>query len=247
MVGLFDKAGLNSTQIMTSMSRGLVNLAKDGEQPAEAYQRVVGELQGFIDAGDTASALDLAGQVFGTRGAAQFVGALQSGVLNMNDLMAATGATGDTILGVGEETMTFAERWQMTMNTAMVALEPLATAVFTAIGDGLEGVMPWLQQFGDWIAENQWVLAAVAVVIGAVLVAAFVAWAASIWAASVMSHCRGLTVLPVSEDSVSAASNTPSSSARMERFAPARAKPRATPSPMPRLAPVTSTDLPVKS
>lgn len=193
MVGLFDKAGLNSTQIMTSMSRGLVNLAKDGEQPAEAYQRVIGELQGFVDAGDTAAALDLAGQVFGTRGAAQFVGALQSGVLNMNDLMAATGATGDTILGVGAETMDFAERWQMTMNTAMVALEPLATAVFTAIGDGLEGVMPWLQQFGDWLSENQWVLAAVAVVIGAVLVAAFVAWTASIWAANIALLANPIT------------------------------------------------------
>ncbi|QPE05314.1 phage tail tape measure protein [Microbacterium schleiferi] len=193
MVGLFDKAGLNSTQIMTSMSRGLVNLAKDGEQPAEAYQRVIGELQGFIDTGDTAAALDLAGQVFGTRGASQFVGALQSGVLNMNDLMAATGATGDTILGVGEETMTFAERWQQTMNTAMVALEPLATSVFTALGDGLEAVMPWLTQFGDWIAENQWVLAAIAIAIGVVLVAAFIAWAAAIWAANVALFANPIT------------------------------------------------------
>lgn len=181
MVGLFDKAGLNSTQIMTSMSRGLVNLAKDGEQPAEAYQRVIGELQGFIDAGDTASALDLAGQVFGTRGASQFVGALQSGVLNMNDLMAATGATGDTILGVGAETMDFAERWQMTMNTAMVALEPLATAVFDALGDGLEAIMPMVQEFGGWLSENQWVIQATAVVIG-VLAAAFIGLSIATWA-----------------------------------------------------------------
>lgn len=193
LLGSLDKAGVNTQQVLASMRTGLVNLAKDGEQPQEAFKRVTGELQGFVDAGDTAAALDLAGQVFGTRGAAQFVGALQSGVLNMNDLMAATGATGDTILGVGAETMDFAERWQMTMNTAMVALEPLATAVFTAIGDGLEGVMPWLQQFGDWLSENQWVLAAVAVVIGAVLVAAFVAWTASIWAANIALLANPIT------------------------------------------------------
>ena len=110
LMGSLDKAGLNSSQIAAGLSRSLVNLAKDGEAPEEAFNRVVGELQGFVDTGDEAAALDLAGKIFGTRGASQFVGALQSGVLNMGDLMAATGATGDTILGVGEETMDFAER-----------------------------------------------------------------------------------------------------------------------------------------
>lgn len=182
LAGSLDKAGLNTQQVMASLSKGLVTLAKDGEEPQEAFRRVTSELQGFVDTGDTAAALDLASQVFGTRGASQFVGALQSGVLNMNDLMAATGATGDTILGVGEETADFAERWQVTMNTALVALEPLATAVFTAIGDGLAAAMPFLQELGAWVSDNIWVIAAIAAVIGVTLVAAFVAWTVSIWA-----------------------------------------------------------------
>jgi len=181
LVGTFDKAGLNSTQIMSSMSRSLVNLAKDGEQPAEAYERVIGELQGFIDAGDEASALDLAGQVFGTRGASQFVGALQSGVLNVEDLMSATGATGDTILGVAEDTKSFGEQWTQTVNTLMVALEPLATAVFDSVGEGLAFVMPYIEQFGSWISENQWAVQAFALVLG-VLTLAFVGVTIATWA-----------------------------------------------------------------
>ncbi|ALJ20375.1 phage tail tape measure protein [Microbacterium sp. No. 7] len=184
LLGSLDKAGLNSTAVMASMSKGLVTLAKDGEEPQEAFRRVTSELQGFVDEGNTAAALDLASQVFGTRGAAQFVGALQSGVLNMTDLMAATGATGDTILGVGEETMDFAERWQLTMNTALVALEPLATAVFSAVGDGLTSALPLLQDLGAWVGENVEVIGVIAGVIGVTLVAAFVAWTASIWAAT---------------------------------------------------------------
>lgn len=182
LIGSLDKAGLNSTQMLASMSKGLVTLAKDGEQPQEAFARVTSELQGFVDTGDTAAALDLASQVFGTRGASQFVGALQSGVLSMDDLMAATGATADTILGVGEETMTFSDRWQQTLNTAMVAIEPLATALFTAIGDGMEAALPVLQDLGAWASENTGVLAAIAGVIAGTLVAAMVAWTASIWA-----------------------------------------------------------------
>lgn len=182
LVGSLDKAGLNSTQVMSAMSRGLVNLAKDGEEPAEAFARVVDEIGGYIEAGDTAAAIDLAGEVFGTRGATQLVGAIESGTLALDDLVATAGLTGDTILGVGAETQDFAETWQIVKNNAMSALEPLATSIFQGIGDAAAAAMPYLQSFGAWLAENQWVLGVVAGVIGVTLVAAFFAWAASIWA-----------------------------------------------------------------
>lgn len=145
LFGSLDKAGLNSQQVMGSLSKGLVTLAKDGEQPQAAFARVTGELQGFVDEGNTAAALDLAGQIFGTRGATQFVSALQSGVLSMDDLMAATGATSDTILAVGAETTDAAEQWQMLKNKALDALEPIGSAVFGALGEGLA----WVNQLLD--------------------------------------------------------------------------------------------------
>jgi len=185
LAGTLDKAGLNTTQVMASMSKGLVTLAKDGEEPQEAFKRVTQELQGFVDTGDTASALDLASKVFGTRGASQFVGALQSGKLNLEDLMGSVGATGDTILGVGQETMDFAEKAQILGNQAQIALEPLATAVFTAMGDALTFVMPLMESFGAWLKENQGVMIAAAAVIGTVLVGAMIAWTASVVANTV--------------------------------------------------------------
>lgn len=137
LAGTLDKAGLNTSQVMGSMSKGLVTLAKAGEDPQEAFKRVTGELQGFVKSGDTASALDLASKVFGTKGAAQFVGALQSGKVNMDDLTAAVGASEDTILGLGKETADAAENWQLVKNKALLALEPLGTAVFDLAGKAL--------------------------------------------------------------------------------------------------------------
>ncbi|PPH99733.1 phage tail tape measure protein [Rathayibacter sp. AY1B7] len=193
LMGTLDKAGLNSTAILGSMSKGMINLAKDGEEPQAAFQRVTGEIQSFVDAGDTASALNLASEVFGTKGASQFVGALQDGVLNMDDLMSATGATGDTILGVGEETMDFAERWQITLNKAMEAFEPIATAVFTALGDGLTAAMPLLNDLGTWVGENTQSVGIIAGVIGGALVLAFIAWTASIWASTIALLANPIT------------------------------------------------------
>lgn len=159
LLGTLDKAGLNSQAVLNSMSKGMVTLAKDGEQPQEAFRRVTGEIQQFVDAGDTAGALDLASKVFGTKGASQFVGALQSGVVNLNDLQAATGATGDTILGVASETADFAESWQIVKNNALAALEPIGTAAFNMMGsvgrvlaDASEGIGPALSAIGASIA-----------------------------------------------------------------------------------------------
>jgi len=153
LVGMLDKAGMNSTQTMAAMQRSLVNLAKDGEEPADAFQRVIGELEGFIETGDTAAALDLAGKVFGTRGAPQFVAALESGTLATEDIMAAMGATGDTILGVGEETQDAAEKWQILKNNALDALEPIGTAVFGLVGDLLGALVPIAQEWGPKLGE----------------------------------------------------------------------------------------------
>lgn len=185
LIGVMDKAGLNSTQVMSSMSRSLVNLAKDGEEPQQAFQRVVGELQGFIETGDQAAAIDLAGKVFGTRGASQFIAALESGAIGMEDLMGAAGVTEDTILGLSGETMDFAEKWQITMNSAQVAIEPLATAIFDGISAALDFAMPYLQGLGDWIGENTEAIGIFAGILGVTLVAAFVVWTATVWANTV--------------------------------------------------------------
>ena len=134
LAGELDKAGLNSNKMMAAMSKGMVTLAKDGEAPQEAFKRVVGEIEGFIASGDEAAALELAGKVFGTKGAPQFIDALASGRVNLDDLTKAAGQTSDSILDVGAETMDFAEAWQLFKNNVLVWLEPMGAAVFGALG-----------------------------------------------------------------------------------------------------------------
>lgn len=193
MIGSFDKAGLNSSQMMSGMARSLVNLAKDGEKPQEAFERTIKEIEKFVKKGDEAAALDLAGKVFGTRGASQFVGAVQAGALSLDDLAKAAGQTSDTILDVADETDDFAEKWQLVKNNALLALEPLGSAVFDALADVFSDLMPHIEKFGGWLADNTWAIATFAAVIGGTLVAAFVAWTASIWANTIALLANPIT------------------------------------------------------
>lgn len=159
LIGGLSKAGIDSNAVLKGMGRSMTDLAKDGEPTADAFNRVMGEMQGFIDTGDTAAAMDLATDLFGTRAAPQFISALQSGALSMEDLMGATGATQDTILGLADETRTAGQQWDILKNNAMLALEPIGTVIFGLVGDALGSLAEWigtidfspLQEFADQI------------------------------------------------------------------------------------------------
>lgn len=154
LIGTMDRAGLDSQTMIGAMQKGLVNLTSPGESAQDAFKRVTGEIQGFIDSGDQAAAIDLAGQVFGTRGAAQFIGALSNGNLNLQDLIGSAGLSADTILGVGESTQDFGEKWDKFVNQMLIAFEPIGTRVFNFLGDAMSNVAAWAQPAFAWISEN---------------------------------------------------------------------------------------------
>lgn len=153
LVGSLDKAGLNSTQTLAAMSKGLVTLAKDGEEPQAAFRRVTGEIQSLIEEGNVAGAIDLASGIFGTRAASQFVGAVQSGTLALDDLVGGVGASSDTILGVAAETADFAESWQLVKNNALAAIEPLASGVFNLAGGAMGKLAQVAQELSPVVSE----------------------------------------------------------------------------------------------
>lgn len=144
MIGVFDKAGIDADATLGAMRKGLLGMAQPGEDMQATFKRVTGEIQGYIDAGDSAAALNEAKNIFGAKGADQMVQAIQTGVLSMDDLTAATGQTQDTILGVGQETMDAAEKWEILKNRGLEALEPLASGVFDFVGNALGAVLDWL-------------------------------------------------------------------------------------------------------
>lgn len=193
MVGAFDKAGLNSTAVMASLSKGLVTLAKKGEDPKQAFQRVTSEIQGFLNKGNEAAALELASKIFGTRGAMQFVEAMKTGQLSAGDMMKSIGATDDSILGLAEETMDFAEQWQLLKNRALEALEPLGSAVFTWLGDTVAELIPKFQDLCNWVKQNTWVFGVLSAMLTGLLLVGIYQVTAAIWAATAAMLANPIT------------------------------------------------------
>ena len=150
-VGGMDKAGLDASKMTAGLSKALVELAKDGEEPAEAFKRTTGEIQAMAEAGDIAGATELSSKLFGTKNAPQFMAALKDGRLNMDDLTAAAVGSGDTILEASADTADFAEQWQLFGNKMQILIAPLAEKVFNIIGAGMTWIndvaVPYLEKF----------------------------------------------------------------------------------------------------
>lgn len=170
LIGSLDKAGLDADKTIAGMSRAMVAFAKDGREPKKALFETITEIENFTAVGNDVAALDLAGKIFGTRGAGQFVDAVKSGQLSVEDFAAATGASSDTILGVADETADVAEQWQLFKQMLAVELAPVAERVFGAIGDSMtwlkDNALPALREMADWVGRNKDVLTALAIAVG---------------------------------------------------------------------------------
>lgn len=175
LVGQMDKAGLDADGTLNRLSRAMSTFADEGRDAPEALKETITEIDSFIESGDEAAAMNLATDLFGTRGAAQFVDAVKSGALSVDDFMAATGATTDTILGVSEETRTMGENFQLLKQKGETALQPIATKLVDALIPALETGAQKLEDFIGWVEDNQGLVKGLATAVG-IAAAAFVTW-----------------------------------------------------------------------
>lgn len=154
MAGLLDRAGLDANGTMGKLSKALVELAQPGESAEDAFHRVVGQIGEYIEAGDEAAALDLATQIFGTRGATQFVAAVESGALSLEELEDAALGAGDGILGTYEATMDWPEQWELLKNKAKEALEPLGGALMEGATKAMEALSEAFDEIDPAVFEE---------------------------------------------------------------------------------------------
>lgn len=150
LLGNWQQKGIDANQMLAGMSIGLATLSKNGVKDTHAgLEQVIADIQG---AGSDADATSIAIQTFGTRAGPAMATNIRKGALSINDLEAAIKSSSDTINGAKEDTEDFAEKWQLFKNRAMVALEPVANAVFGLGGTLLDNLGPALGTVFSWMA-----------------------------------------------------------------------------------------------
>ena len=136
LVGKFQKEGVNTELVMGSLRIALGRMAKQGvKDPQEALAKLTAEIKG---AGSAGEANKLALETFGARAGPDMAAAIREGRFEIGDLQKTIAGGKDTIMGASKDTQDFGEKWQLIKNRVLVGLEPLATAVFGAVGTAMD-------------------------------------------------------------------------------------------------------------
>lgn len=133
----WEKEGVNTETIMGGLRVGLGKLAAAGKDPAQAFAEITEKVKASSSASEAAG---IVSEVFGKRAGPDLAAAIKEGRFEISDLLGVISGGKETIIGAGKDTADFGEKWTMIKNQVFVALEPVAMALFDAIGRGMDNV-----------------------------------------------------------------------------------------------------------
>ena len=146
LMGQMETSGANSETVMQGLRKALKNAAADGVPLDQALQ----DLQNTILNGtDGMDGLTAAYDLFGKSGD-QIYGAVKNGTLDFSQLAAAVEDTGGTLDSVFNETLTPADKWQMTMNSAKEVGYEIGNTVMPMLIPLIEKLTEKIQAAADW-------------------------------------------------------------------------------------------------
>jgi TP901 family phage tail tape measure protein len=136
MIAGFEKAGVNTEIVLSSLRQGLARMAKAGIQDvAGAFRVLVQEIKTLPETG---AAVAKAIEVFGAKAGPDMALAIREGRLELDALIDAIANGKDTINAAAADSEQFSEVWGRVRNSVLLALEPLGTALLQA----LQNLMP---------------------------------------------------------------------------------------------------------
>lgn len=155
LIGSLDKAGVNTTEVLSAMKKSVSSFAKEGLSAEEGLQKYTDKIK---NAKDMTEATSIASEVFGTKAASTMASAIRDGSIDVANFAEELANSNETIGTAAEDTYDFAERLQMFKQKAEVALEPLASTMFDALndimpilGDSLTQLMPSISEIVNQI------------------------------------------------------------------------------------------------
>lgn len=150
LMGSLYKSGLRGEQVTIGLNKAMIGLAKGGGDAKQGLKDALTEIQSLIKSGNTSEATTMAGKLFGTKSAGQFIQALKSGKLNVDLMTAAIDKQKDGILDTGGGIVTMSGAWNMLKNNVMIQMEPIASKIFTKMTEAIL----WMRTEGVGILQN---------------------------------------------------------------------------------------------
>ncbi|MBC2367836.1 phage tail tape measure protein [Listeria booriae] len=175
LMGQFEKGGVDSSAALSSLSKATVIYAKDGKSLEKGLAETIKKIQGAKSQTDK---LNIASEVFGSKGATRMVDAINRNVLSMDDLKNASKDAMGTVYQTFDDTLDPIDNVDIALNNGKLLFgsmgEAIQVAFLPALKKIIEALMSFKNAFSKLSPETKQmivVISTIAVAIGPVILA----------------------------------------------------------------------------
>ncbi|HEM3527345.1 TPA: phage tail tape measure protein [Streptococcus suis] len=149
LMGRFEKAGVDSSAALSSLSKAAVAYAKDGLTLKDG---LAGTVEQIKQSTSETEALSLASEVFGSKAAPRMVDAIKRGALTFEDLAGTAEKAAGIVTQTYEGTLDPIDQFTTAQNSAKLAMGEIGDAIASTLAPVLQILAELLQQVATWFS-----------------------------------------------------------------------------------------------
>ena len=164
LLASFEENGVDASAAMTGLRKAIVNGAKEGKSANTVLTETISRIK---NAKSDTEALQIATEVFGTRGAAVMADGIRSGRIALDNLSESMDQYGNVVADTFEATLDPWDQAKIAMNNLKTAGSNLAGEALAVLAPAIEKVVGWIQQATTWFKNLPAPVQKVVAVVGA--------------------------------------------------------------------------------
>lgn len=150
MLWQFEQAGVDGAGALSSLSKANIVYAKDGKTLQQGLKGTIDSIKG---ASTETEALNIASEVFGTKGATRMVDAIKRGKLNLDEFGGAAEKSAGTVKSTFESTEDPIDKQTVALQSAKLSFSELGATIAEGLQPILEILIPLLKSLGEWFSN----------------------------------------------------------------------------------------------
>lgn len=147
LLASFEENGVDASAAMTGLRKAIVNGAKEGKSANTVLTETISRIK---NAKSDTEALQIATEVFGTRGAAVMADGIRTGRIALDNLSESMDQYGNVVADTFEATLDPWDQAKIAMNNLKTAGSNLAGEALAVLAPAIEKVVGWIQQATEW-------------------------------------------------------------------------------------------------
>lgn len=150
LMGKFEQSGIESGKMLSYLAKARTVYAKDNKTLLEGLEETS---QKMNNATSETEALQIATEIFGTKGASVMEDAINRGALNFDGLAEAAANANGLVEQTFDDTLDPIDRQQVAMQNLTNIMAEFGAMIAEAIAPVLDALIPVVQQFAEWFGN----------------------------------------------------------------------------------------------